>query len=113
MLHSKNIPYGDIIARRKCFLFLKTEFFSGLIERKICSNTSPCKVNEGECFLDNQCKDGLVCIRNNCNSLFIATAFENSGNFIIHDKAMKLTHLELKVLSFYQRDHPYIMSTCF
>ena len=55
-------------------------FFSGLIERKICSKTSPCKANEGKCFLDSHCKDGLSCIKNKCNSLLIDAAFEHSGN---------------------------------
>ena len=54
--------------------------FSGLVERKICSNTSPCKANEGKCFLDSHCKDGLSCIKNKCNSLFIDTANEHTGN---------------------------------
>ena len=34
-------------------------------------------------------------------------------NNFIHDKATKLANFKLKVLSFYQRDHPYIMSICF
>ena len=55
-------------------------FFSGLVERKICSKTSPCKANEGKCFLDSHCKDGLSCIKNKCNSLFIDTAIEHTGN---------------------------------
>ena len=55
-------------------------FFSGLIERKICSKTSPCKANEGKCFLDSHCKDGLLCIKNKCNSLLIDVAFAHSGN---------------------------------
>ena len=54
--------------------------FSGLVERKICSNTSPCKANEGKCILDSHCKDGLSCIKNKCNSLFIDTAIEHTGN---------------------------------
>ena len=55
-------------------------FFSGLTEKKICSKTSPCKENEGKCFLDSHCKDGLSCIKNKCNSLFINTAIEHTGN---------------------------------
>ena len=54
--------------------------FSGLLERKICSKTSPCKANEGKCFLDSHCKDGLSCIKNKCNSLLFDAAFEDSGN---------------------------------
>ena len=55
-------------------------FFSGLTEKKICSKTSPCKENEGKCFLDSHCKDGLSCIKNKCNSLLFDAAFEDSGN---------------------------------
>mgnify|MGYP007015624929 CR=1 FL=1 len=73
--------------------------FSGLVERKICSNTSPCKANEGKCILDSHCKDGLSCIKNKCNSLFINTAIEHTGN-ISRGFLLVLSELYYKKLTF-------------
>ena len=33
---------------------------------RICSVTNPCKANEGQCYHDQQCSDGLKCGQSNC-----------------------------------------------
>merc|ERR1712029_153172 len=38
----------------------------------ICTDTNPCKENQGECILDSHCENGLVCGQNNCISPFIS-----------------------------------------
>ena len=39
----------------------KNEVFSSC-----CSNTRPCKINEGDCDTDEDCEGNLVCGSNNC-----------------------------------------------
>ena len=35
-----------------------------------CTENNPCEVNQGDCDVDDQCKDDLVCGKNNCGSNF-------------------------------------------
>ena len=35
--------------------------------RGCCNHNYPCDEGEGHCEIDNQCKDGLICGKNNCD----------------------------------------------
>ena len=76
-----------------------------------CSDTNPCKINEGDCDSDNDCIGNLRCGVANCGSMYPINSdcCQKKGKHIVirNDWSLKLWHLKLTKRAVLKRGAPF------